>query len=681
VIHPYTSSTPNMWSGGSPPEAWNEHEEDGTLGPVASTGTVSRNSRNQTWESCTVQFPSAEQVYFVGEESEESEEAQQSLRKAQGQLEVLNAQAQWHQAKEWQLTLGWQAAWAEVQRLQSEQKVLEADISTLTEMLAEAQEKNQTFEDLFQESDEENQKLQRRVKFLETKVLKRLQDSLKAKDVETSKLLADLQASQAAAAAVSSREEARCQVEALQKEVQLAKETTQKELAETEAKHQAALKEMKRLKGGSDVLLEEVARLTKTCCSLRVDAAKATLVEKEKAVLEEQLAKATMAQAEAVKRIESSELLEKELQETLKQREAELNNKMETLAKLQERNRSLQVAAAEAAEKEQEAKGQLLAAQEKLALETSTALTAQGALAEAQRAKDQAMEENLKAQELQRMAEAKCKEAIAQQLDAQDQCTQVQQAFAAVEQRELRAKAELISQSQEAHRLTEKCVSLSHEKAELEQKLQQKLVTHEQVEQSLMAKQAELQVTQDALKTLQVPCHILLAVVEAARVIGKGGASIKAIREQSGANLRVLQEELPHEMQRRKKRVAVITGEAHQVQEAISGVLERVFAHLPATAGRSLRNRDYILEVLVPEKSGSHLIGQQGERVQALCQETKCDIIVGQVRVSPLAGTKEVRISGSSASDVAGAIWRLMEVLGELVRGGSLRPEQFTFGV
>ena len=310
-------------------------------------------------------------------------------------------------------------------------------------------------------------------------------------------------AREAAAAAVSSREEARCQVETLQKEVQLAKETTQKELAEAEAKHKKGLWEMKRLQGDYDDLLEEVALASKTCDSLRVDAAKATLVEKEKAVLEEQLRKATMAQAEAVKRIQSLELLEKELQETLKQREAELNNKMETLAKLQERNRSLQVAAAEATEKEQEAKGQLLAAQEKLGLETSTALAAQGALAEAQQAKDQAMEENLKAQELQRMAEAKCKEAIAQQLDAQHQCTQAQQAFAAVEQRELRAKAELISQSQEAHRLTEKCVSLSHEKAELEQKLQQKLLTHEQVEQSLMAKQAELQVTQDALKTLQ----------------------------------------------------------------------------------------------------------------------------------------------------------------------------------
>lgn len=73
----------------------------------------------------------------------------------------------------------------------------------------------------------------------------------------------------------------------------------------------------------------------------------------------------------------------------------------------------------------------------------------------------------------------------------------------AVEERELRAKAELKSQSQEAHRLTEKCALLSQDKAELEQKVQQKLISQEQAEQSLMAKKAEFEVLQDTLKTLQ----------------------------------------------------------------------------------------------------------------------------------------------------------------------------------
>ncbi|CAJ1352284.1 unnamed protein product [Effrenium voratum] len=177
----------------------------------------------------------------------------------------------------------------------------------------------------------------------------------------------------------------------------------------------------------------------------------------------------------------------------------------------------------------------------------------------------------------------------------------------------------------------------------------------------------------------RVPCHIFLPVVPAARVIGKQGANIKAIREQSGASVRVLQKELPHEMQRREDRVAVITGDTAAVQEAISGVLERVFdrSGLPDTVEGAARDRDYIVEVLVPEKSGSHLIGQKGDRVKALCQETRCDIRVGQDPVCGLAEQKKVRISATTMPDAAAAIWRLLEVLGELMAGGVLKTEHF----
>eukprot|EP00913_Durusdinium_trenchii_P000817 g763.t1 len=110
--------------------------------------------------------------------------------------------------------------------------------------------------------------------------------------------------------------------------------------------------------------------------------------------------------------------------------------------------------------------------------------------------------------------------------------------------------------------------------------------------------------------------------------------------------------------------------------QAIAGVLERVFdrSGLPESAEGSLRERDYIVEVLVPEKSGSHLIGQKVARV---AQETKCDIRVGQDQVSGLAEQKKVRISGASAADAAGAIWRVLEVLGELMAGNVLKSEHF----
>ena len=56
--------------------------------------------------------------------------------------------------------------------------------------------------------------------------------------------------------------------------------------------------------------------------------------------------------------------------------------------------------------------------------------------------------------------------------------------------------------------------------------------------------------------------------------------------------------------------------------EAIGGVLERVFdrSGLPERA-EGARDTNFIVEVLVPARSGSHLIGQQGERVKTLCQE------------------------------------------------------------
>eukprot|EP00931_Biecheleriopsis_adriatica_P091691 TRINITY_DN65577_c0_g1_i1.p1 TRINITY_DN65577_c0_g1~~TRINITY_DN65577_c0_g1_i1.p1 ORF type:complete len:523 (+),score=152.32 TRINITY_DN65577_c0_g1_i1:67-1635(+) len=175
-----------------------------------------------------------------------------------------------------------------------------------------------------------------------------------------------------------------------------------------------------------------------------------------------------------------------------------------------------------------------------------------------------------------------------------------------------------------------------------------------------------------------VPCHIFLPVVPAARVIGKGGASIRAIREQSGASVKILQKELPQEMQRREDRVVVITGEPGSVREALGAVLERVFdrSGLPDKVDQSFRERAHIVEVLVPEKSGSHLIGQKGERIRSLSEETNCDLHVVKDPVSGLADQKRVRVTAGTVDEAAGAVWRLQEFLGELVAGGVLKLKE-----
>ncbi|CAK0894829.1 unnamed protein product, partial [Prorocentrum cordatum] len=131
-----------------------------------------------------------------------------------------------------------------------------------------------------------------------------------------------------------------------------------------------------------------------------------------------------------------------------------------------------------------------------------------------------------------------------------------------------------------------------------------------------------------------VPCRLFLPVVPAARVIGKGGASLKAIRESSRADVRVLQKELPREMQAREDRVVVVeAADAAAVRAGIIGVLERVFDRSGLPDGvRATRGSDrpHVVELLVPEKSGSHFIGQRGERIKGLIEETGCDIFIGK---------------------------------------------------
>jgi len=171
-----------------------------------------------------------------------------------------------------------------------------------------------------------------------------------------------------------------------------------------------------------------------------------------------------------------------------------------------------------------------------------------------------------------------------------------------------------------------------------------------------------------------------LPVVPAARVIGKGGASIRAIRDKSNATVRILQKELPWEMRQREDRLVVIDGEPAAVEEAVAAVLERVFdrSGLPEGVGVDRRrDRAHVVEVVVPEKSGSHIIGQRGERIKGLIEETGCDLHVAKEPMVGFADQKRVRVTGDSVGAAAGAVVRLQEVLGELAAGGVLKPEHF----
>lgn len=175
-----------------------------------------------------------------------------------------------------------------------------------------------------------------------------------------------------------------------------------------------------------------------------------------------------------------------------------------------------------------------------------------------------------------------------------------------------------------------------------------------------------------------VPCRLLLSAVPAARVIGKGGAGIRAVRERSGAAVRVFERELPEEMRRREENVLVISSsDAEAVRDAIDGVMERIFdrSGLPDTDQR--RNQSQAVVIVVPERSGSHLIGQRGSRIKSLMQETGCDLNVVKEPMAGLVEQKRVRVTASSAEEASGAICKLQDVLAELAARGVLKQDDF----
>lgn len=202
--------------------------------------------------------------------------------------------------------------------------------------------------------------------------------------------------------------------------------------------------------------------------------AEARLAEVQTALSQE--AAQLRRELEEAQKAQRSGFAQLEVQTAALQRTGQLNTELRSAAaKAEEDARSAQQAAAAAVASKEETKSQVQNLQQELKV----------------------------AEELCRSAETKQKEASTLQLEAEQRATEAEKAYLAVEERELRAKAELKSQSQEAHRLTEKCALLSQEKAELEVKVQQKLISQEQAEQSLMAKKAEFQVLQETLKTLQ----------------------------------------------------------------------------------------------------------------------------------------------------------------------------------
>ncbi|CAK9106190.1 Protein BTR1 (Binding to ToMV RNA 1) [Durusdinium trenchii] len=185
----------------------------------------------------------------------------------------------------------------------------------------------------------------------------------------------------------------------------------------------------------------------------------------------------------------------------------------------------------------------------------------------------------------------------------------------------------------------------------------------------------------DAVRIHMVPpCRLIVRATAGARVIGKQGASIKAIRAHAGAHaVRVLQDELPEALKRRQECIVMIScGEESTLRQAVSMVLDRVFdrSGLPDAADRD-RERPHVLDVIVPERAGGGIVGQGGERIRAIIEELGCEVQVSREPLAGIAGHKRVKLLARDRNPIEAALWRLQSTLKELVGTEVLTPEHF----
>ena len=175
-----------------------------------------------------------------------------------------------------------------------------------------------------------------------------------------------------------------------------------------------------------------------------------------------------------------------------------------------------------------------------------------------------------------------------------------------------------------------------------------------------------------------VPPH--RASYSRARVIGKQGASIKAIRAATGINsVRVLQDELPEALKRREEAIVIIScGEEAMLRQAVAMVLDKVFdrSGLPDSADRE-RERPHVLDMIVPERAGGGIVGQGGERIRAIIEELGCEVQVSREPLAGIASQKRVKLLARDRVPIEAALWRLQSTLKELVASEVLRSEHF----
>eukprot|EP00930_Biecheleria_cincta_P013894 TRINITY_DN12175_c0_g1_i1.p1 TRINITY_DN12175_c0_g1~~TRINITY_DN12175_c0_g1_i1.p1 ORF type:complete len:685 (-),score=164.75 TRINITY_DN12175_c0_g1_i1:39-2051(-) len=169
----------------------------------------------------------------------------------------------------------------------------------------------------------------------------------------------------------------------------------------------------------------------------------------------------------------------------------------------------------------------------------------------------------------------------------------------------------------------------------------------------------------------EVPCYILLSGIQVPRVIGKAGAIIKELRQESGATINILDKQVPEALQLQQLQVAFAKGSTASLQVAVTGLVRNARGPQALRALEQAEHGDLESEIsfLVPEKCEAYLGDEQ------LVSGTNCSLVA-----EPIEGVRRhrrVRLRGEETHDVQVVAWRLQELQLRLFQAAQLTDRDF----
>lgn len=362
---------------------------------------------------------------------------------------------------------------------------------------------------------------------------------------------------------------------------------------------------------------DEAAALATKCTKISIEAAKVPQLQEDRKQLEQQLAEIS----QIASRADALRLAEKQLQNKLLQVQAELQNKNELLAQVQESNMALRIRMAEADEK-------LTEVQEQLVEKLRPAAAAEDALrkSDAQREEAEARAKG---------AEAAAREAQAVVAEMTIRAERAEKAQHALEKTEIQTKAALAAQAQQAAHLTEKCASLNSALSSAADRAELATSAATKAQQDVTMKEAEIAVLQKSLHAVQASNKSLRAEAMQADHDAKAALSACDVLRQSSSRAQEEAERAVDAAKAAEAKAEVHAADLEKFQQKYQEVVDELAKMQKATEAAE----EMIAMAKAEErKAKSQLAAQASEakRLSSLCAGLHADAKATAAKVSSM---------------------------------------------